>query len=213
MGNCGVLAQLSRTWLLCYFGFVVLSKFASVPVPLSPRLQNNSCPLTWKQVWAPSSHTALQNSPGTVFQKLSQQTLSHISWTKSGLLWSSLNQFLVRWMSFCDWNGPVVIHPEMSLQFSSAQSCLTLYNPMACSTPGLPVHHQLPEFTQTQVHWVSDSIQLSHPLSSPSPPTFSLSQHQGIFKWVSQFFTSAGQSIGASALTSVLPMNTQDWFL
>ena len=55
---------------------------------------------------------------------------------------------------------------------------------MDCSTPGLPVHHQLPEFTQTHVHWVSDAIQPSHPLSSPSPPTFNLSQHQGLFQWV-----------------------------
>ena len=64
----------------------------------------------------------------------------------------------------------------------STQSCPTLCNPMDCSTPGLPVHHQLSEFTQTHVHWVSDAIQPSHPLSSPSPPTFNLSQHQGIFK-------------------------------
>ena len=71
-------------------------------------------------------------------------------------------------------------------QFSSvAQSCLTLCNPMDCSMPGLPVHHQLPEFTQTHVHWVSDAIQPSHPLSSPSPSIFTLSQHQGFFKWVS----------------------------
>ena len=56
---------------------------------------------------------------------------------------------------------------------------------MDCRTPGLPVHHQLPEFTQTHVHWVSDAIQPSHPLPSPSPPTFNLSQHQGLFQWVS----------------------------
>ena len=63
-----------------------------------------------------------------------------------------------------------------SIQFSSvAQSCPTLCNPMNCSTPGLPVHHQLPEFTQTHVHWVGDVIQPSHPLSSPSPPAFNLS--------------------------------------
>jgi len=72
-----------------------------------------------------------------------------------------------------------------SIQFSSVtQSCLTLCNPMDCSTPGLPVHHQLPEFTQTHAHWVGDVIQLSHPLSSPSLPAFNLSQHQGLFKWV-----------------------------
>ena len=73
-----------------------------------------------------------------------------------------------------------------SVQFSSiAQSCLALCDPMNHSTPGLPVHHQLLEFTQTHVHWVGDAIQPSQPLSSPSPPTFNLSQHQGLFKWVS----------------------------
>ena len=71
-------------------------------------------------------------------------------------------------------------------QFSSVtQSCLTLCDPMDCSTPGLPVLHQLLEFTQIHVLWVSDAIQPSHPLSSPSPPAFNLSQHQGLFKWVS----------------------------
>ena len=72
------------------------------------------------------------------------------------------------------------------IQFSSvAQSCLTLCNTMDCSTPGFPVHHQLPEFTQAHVLWVGDAIQSSHLLLSPSPPTFNLSQHQGLFKWVS----------------------------
>ena len=72
-----------------------------------------------------------------------------------------------------------------SLQFSSVtQSCPTLCNPMDCSMPGLPVHHQLPEFTQTQVHRVGNAIQPSHPLSSPSPPIFNLAQHQGLFKWI-----------------------------
>ena len=71
------------------------------------------------------------------------------------------------------------------LQFSSvAQSCLTLCDPMDCSTPGLPVHHQLLEFTQNHVHWAGDAIQPSH-LLSPSPPTFNLSQHQSLFQWVS----------------------------
>ena len=72
------------------------------------------------------------------------------------------------------------------VQFSSVvQLCPILCNPMDCSTPGLPVYRQLPEFTQTHVHWVSDAIQPSHPLSSPSPPAFSFPQHQGLFKWVS----------------------------
>ena len=69
-----------------------------------------------------------------------------------------------------------------SVQFSSvAQSCPTLCDPMNCSTPGLPVHHQLPEFTQTSVHRVGDAIQPSHPLSSPSPPAPNPSQRQGLF--------------------------------
>ena len=72
-----------------------------------------------------------------------------------------------------------------SVQFSSVtQSCSTLWDPMNCSTPGLPVHHQLPEFTQTHVHRVGDAIQPSHPLSSPSPPPRNPSQHQSILQWV-----------------------------
>ena len=65
---------------------------------------------------------------------------------------------------------------------SVTQSCLTLCNPMNCSTPGLPVHHQLPEFTKTHVHRVSDAIQPSHPLSSPSPPAPNTSQNQSLFQ-------------------------------
>ena len=71
-----------------------------------------------------------------------------------------------------------------SVQFRVSQSCLTLWDPMNCSLPGLPIHHQLPEFTQTQVHRVSDAIQPSHPLSSPSPPAPNPSQHQSLFQWV-----------------------------
>ena len=71
-------------------------------------------------------------------------------------------------------------------QFSSVtQSCLTLCGPIYCRSPGLPVLHQLPEFTQSHVHRVGDAIQPSHPLSSPSPPAFNLCQHQGLFQWVS----------------------------
>ena len=68
---------------------------------------------------------------------------------------------------------------------SVAKSCLTLGNPTDCSTSGFPVLHHLPEFAQTHVHWVADAIQPSHPLSSPSPPAFNLSQHPGLFQWVS----------------------------
>ena len=74
----------------------------------------------------------------------------------------------------------------MFQNFSSViQSCLTLCNPVNHRTPGLPVHHQLPEFTQTHAHRVGDTNQPSHPLLSPSPPALNLSQHQGLFKWVS----------------------------
>ena len=70
---------------------------------------------------------------------------------------------------------------------SVAQSCLTLCDPMGCSTPGFPVHHQTLELAQTHVHWVSDAIQQSHPLLSRSP-AFSLSQHQHLFQWVSSLY-------------------------
>jgi len=94
----------------------------------------------------------------------------------------------------------------LTSQYSSvAQLCLTLCNPMDCSTPGLPVHHQLPEFTQTHVHWVSDAIDPSHPLLSPPPPAFNLSQHQGLFQWVSSSHQVFTPSIGDSASVSVLP--------
>ena len=97
-----------------------------------------------------------------------------------------------------------------SVQFSSvAQLCPTLCDPMNRSTPGLPVHHQLPEFTQTHIHRVSDAIQPSHPVipfsscpqSLPASGSFPMSQ---LFAW-------GGQNIGVSASASVLPMNTQDW--
>ena len=100
---------------------------------------------------------------------------------------------------------------NFSFQFSSvAQWCLTLCDPTKCSTPGLPVHHQLPELTQTQVHWVGDAIQSFHPLSSPFPPTFHLSQHQDLFKWVSSLHQVA-KVLEFQVQQSVLPMNIQDW--
>ena len=68
---------------------------------------------------------------------------------------------------------------------SVGQSRPTPCDPMDCSTPGFPIHHQLPEFAQTHVHWVDDAVQPSHPLSPPSAPSFNLSQHQGLFQWVS----------------------------
>ena len=91
---------------------------------------------------------------------------------------------------------------------SVAQSCLTLCNPMDCSTSGLPVHHQLPEFTQTHVHQVGDAIQPSHPLSSPSPPAFNFPSIR-VFSNKSVLHI-RWPRIGVSALTPVLPMNIQD---
>ena len=85
------------------------------------------------------------------------------------------------------------------------------FQPMDCSTPDLPVLHCLPELAQTHVHWIGDAIQPSHARWPPSPPTFSLSQHQGLFQ-VSQLFVSCGQSIGASPSASVLPVSVQGWF-
>ena len=127
------------------------------------------CSLNWKiaiQYLYFGSHSYSLNSgtyPTSVFKKL----------FLSLILAYSQNQYL---------------NPSFekgSVQFSSvAQSCLTLCDPMNHSTPGLPVHHQLPEFTQAHVHWVSDAIQPSHPLSSPSPPASNPSQHEGLFQWV-----------------------------
>ena len=92
---------------------------------------------------------------------------------------TSVDFLLKLFFSFFNRNSVLV-------QFSSVtQSCLTLCNPMNRSMPGLPVHHQLLEFTQTHVHWVSDAAQPSHLLSSPSPPALNLSQDQGLFQWVS----------------------------
>ena len=93
-------------------------------------------------------------------------------------------------------------------QFSVTESCPNFWDPMNCTTPGFPVYHHLLQLAQTHVHWVSDVLQSSHPLSSPSPPAFNLSQHHTL--QMSQFFISGGQSIGVLASTSVLPMNIQD---
>ena len=100
---------------------------------------------------------------------------------------------------------------SMTFQFSSVtQSCLTICDPMNCSTPGLPVHHQLLKSTKTHVHRVGDAIQPSHPLSSPSPPAPNPSQHQSLFKWVSSSHQVA-EVLGFQLQLSVLPKNTHDW--
>ena len=110
------------------------------------------------------------------------------------LMWDPLSQkciWLCLWLLTAEtipkafWESASWIITLSSVQFSSvAQSCLTLWDPMNRSTPGLPVHHPLPEFTQTHVYQVSDAIQPSHPLSAPSPPVPNPSQHQSLFQWV-----------------------------
>ena len=98
-----------------------------------------------------------------------------------------------------------------TVHFSSVtQSCLTICNPMDCSMPGLPVHHQLLELTQIHVHRVGDAIQPSHPVI-PFSSCLQSFPASGSFP-MSQFFTPGGQTIGVSASASVLPMNNQDWF-
>ena len=104
----------------------------------------------------------------------------------SRYLCSFLSLFYLYWsIDLFSISISIFIYPY-SVQFSSVvQSCPTLWDPMNHSKPGLPVHHQLPEFTKTHAHRVCDAIQPSHPLSSPSPPAPNPSQHQGLFQWVS----------------------------
>ena len=141
----------------------------------------------------------LSLSPQRNLKRLTLNTVSHATLDPEMEGIKILGHFWVSWYNWST-NGRM---------FSSVtQSCPSLCDPMNCSLPGLPVHHQLPELAQTHVHRVRDAIQPSHPLSSPSPPTFNLSQHQGLFKWVS---SSHQGTKGASPSASVLPMNTQDW--
>ena len=112
---------------------------------------------------------------------------------KLGQLWKTIWCYLLKVKIYVSY-GPAnplldtqtsyyVLRP--AVQFNSVtQLCPTLCDPMNRSMPGLPIHHQLPECTQTHVHWVGDAIQPSHPLLSPSPPALNLSQHHGLFKWV-----------------------------
>ena len=100
---------------------------------------------------------------------------------------------------------------HIAFTISLAQSYLTLCDTKNRSMPGLPLHHRLPEFTQTHVHWVGDAIQLSHPLSSPSPPALSLTSIR-VFSNVSALRI-RWPSIGVSASAPVLPTNAQDWSL
>ena len=129
-----------------------------------------SCPRS------PAKDSALHDylTPGSVTFPL-YHTYSSIFWTIL-IVWC--------WDSTLKDEAPALLGSAAVQIRSVAQSCPTLCDPMNRSTPGLPVHHQLPEFTQTQVHQVSDAIQPSHPLLSPSPPALNPSQHQNLFQWV-----------------------------
>ena len=115
------------------------------------------------------------------------KTIALTRWTfvskVMSLLFNKLSRFVIAFLPRS--KHLLISYLILLVQFNSvAQSCPTLCDPMNCSMPGLPVHHQLSEFTQTHVHRVSDAIQPSHPLSSPSPPAPNPSQHQSLFQWV-----------------------------
>ena len=139
----------------------------------------NKCIVSWTY----HQYSIVENS--LIAPKISASSV-HPSPSSELLETTILYTFFVVCLSEC--YGIKIRHylaPFTSVQFSSVtQSCPTLFDPMNCSTPGLPVHQQLLEFTQTHVHRVSDAIQSSHPLSSPSPPAPSPSQHQSLFQWV-----------------------------
>ena len=125
----------------------------------------------WENVW---------NMYEVKSKSLSRVQLFATPWTIQSMEFSTEFYTGVSSFSPLQWN----MH-----HFSSVtQSCPTLWDPMDCSTPGFPVHHQLWELIQTHVHWVGDAIQSSHLLSSLSPPAFNLSQHQGLFQWVSSSY-------------------------
>ena len=134
----------------------------------------------------------LPGSSPDIHMALSLQVSLQTSLDKRGLSWATLLRRvstpeppLSLFLTLFSPQKVRILH-TMYFQFSSAtQSCPTLWDPMDYSRPGFPVHPQLPGLAQTNVHWVSDVIQPSHPLSFPSPPAFNLSQHQGLSQWVS----------------------------
>ena len=143
-----------------------------------------------QEYWSGLPFPSLENLPDPGMEPVSPELADRVFTTEPPGTPPTPNVFPVILCKSPHWNDSLSSWMLDTCQFSSvAQLCLTLCDPMDCSMPGLPVHHQLLEFTQTHVHWVGDAIQPSHPLSSPSPPAFNLSQHQGLFQW----FTSLHQ--------------------
>ena len=133
-------------------------------------------------VWNPLLHIAISLFfffffSSNVKSLFSIQFYWNEHWIWNQQVWIQQSRFDTYYLSYLG-------QPAYNQIRSVAQSCPTLCDPMNRSTPGLPVHHQLPEFTETHVHQVSDAIQPSHPLSSPSPPAPNPSQNQGLFQWV-----------------------------
>ena len=171
---------------------VMSSQNKYLRMPLHPHMMPSllqSCPFpagssAGSQKWLLSAYAIfiLKAKPGTP-GPLPLEVPSRLSWR--GCYWISAGAE----MCLLPRGARFHIASHCPIQFSSvAQSCPTLCDPMNRSTPGLPVHHQLPEFTQTHVHPVGDAIQPSHPLSSPSPPAPNPSQHQSLFQWVNSLY-------------------------
>ena len=141
--------------------------------------------MLWIDKGIPLAHPTLCSIPSKPFVLLLLISVLFISFLNNYLKISIQLAWVSKIFNFLGRRFLIFPSAFSSVQFSSvSQSCPTLCDPMNRSTPGLPVHHQLPEFTQTHVHRVSDAIQPSHPLSSPSPPSPNPSQHQSLFQWV-----------------------------
>ena len=183
------------------FHIILLLRFRSAERPLSGTSQ-----VAWQEEWRTwwimcfLLASAEKKTKVIVFPSLSVQFSSRTQSCQT--LWPHGLQY-ARSLLISRKRGTLCVVSSVQLL-----SRVRLCDPMNHSTPGLPVHHQLPESTQTHVHWVGDAIQPSHPLSSPSSSRLQSFPASGSFL-VRQFFVSGGQSIGVSALASVLPMNIQ----
>ena len=187
-----------------------LRKSQGLDGELCPALERKE--VNWYQSWGTMLIHYNNNHKRNLMTNKSNQTSQNTIWEKC--LWAKLSHYHKLKLSeiWSIWSHFQIVLKTVEVQFSSVtQLCPTLCDPMNRSTPGLPVHQQLLESTKTRVHWVSDAIQPSHPLSSiPFSSCLQSFPASGSFP-ASQLFSSSGQSIGVSALTSDLPINTQDW--